>query len=468
MTNSITFRGSELASFVRSINDTGEKYEIHLPNDTYRWSRELRFTGGGGEYSEPLPDYIGLLGEGDTRIEVDMRPNCTQKPSVFFFGTRRDPLPRVELRNLHFDIGDADPMRDAGLMRAYIGDRMETSNISLTRRCRLNADGSRNGDRHTFLTCCVDRDATAIHENVDLTAGDTHRPKQSGVGHAIGFAAEPPHVGTAYYRDCKIAGYTDNGFYVRDGYGKSVLEGCTARNCGGGHIRLGYHDVARDCKVVVDGTDEPANGCAVWLQDTQGTVAERIRVIAPAMENDVFRTSGVQNGGAIRDCYVELGETGEYVWKARGDGGATFRFDGNVVEDECTGQVREASYSLAQAGVRIRDLTHRGEGGRIPFAFRAESVVEGSRVTVDGMLVGRLGSLVERGATVHVRIRDCRFVDESGYDDAFKAYRSPDLRWFVLTDNDFSETGYRRAIANRSLSDFDVASIERCEGIRNP
>lgn len=458
---------TDLAEYVRDANWSGGRFLFVLPEGSYKWGRELLFNGNDGEYDEPIPECIGFIGKPHAVFDVDMRPNCTDEPNIFRFGTHREGVPKVILKNITFDIGDADAHRDAGIMRAYITDRMETKNLSLTKRQRIAEDGTDNGDRHTFLTCCIEEDAVAVHEDVDLLAGDVHRPGEESVGHAIGFAAEPPHVGTTYYNNCKIAGYTDNGFYVRDGPGKNILEGCMARNCGGGHIRLGFHDHARNCKVIVDGTEEPANGAAVWIQEAKGTRAEGIRVIAPEMANDVFRTTGEQNGGAIRDCYVELGDTGEYVWKARGKGpAASFDYANNTVHDECTGWTREASYSIAQENVTMRNISHHGPGQRIPFAFRAKgTVVKNSDIEVNGMVLARLGSVNADGEEAHVRMKDNTIVDPGSYQYAFKAYRSPNLRWLVLEDNDFSDANYSQAIANATFDDFDVGDLNRCEGL---
>lgn len=444
-----------LASFIADYDE--EDCLFILPEGEYLWDREIWYTGGTGEYSEPMPERYGLIGRPDATVRVDMRPNCTDEPNILRFGDKDNGIQNVILKNIHFDIGDADPERDAGIMRAYVAGQMYTENLSLSKRHRIGPEGEDNGDRHTFLTCCVEEDAVAVHRDIDLTAGDKYRPGEESVGHAIGFAGEPPHVGTTYWTRCRIAGYTDNGFYVRDGVGANILDGCLARNCGGGHIRLGLNDRARDCEVIVDGTEEPANGTAVWLQDASGTVAEGIRIIAPAMGNDVFRTTGYQENGRISDCYVELGDTGQYVWKARSDGPGSFQFEGVSVYDDCDGYTRESSYSIDQPNVTIRNLTHHGTGGRIPFTPRSEGLaVRDSRIEVDGMLLARLGSILEEGETVDVLFDHVTVVDESGYDALFSTYQSPEQVRLAMRDCTLDETDYSTVIQDAELSDYQV------------
>lgn len=457
--------GGDLAAFLA--DNAHLERPFYLPEGTYRYERELRFTGGDGAYSEPIPDRFEIFGEPGTRLLVDNHDNATAKPSLFWFGTSRNPMPVVRLENLDIDIGDGDPERDAGVFRAYIGDRMETRNISLTKRCRLSADGSRNGDRHTYLTNCVNRSATAKHENIDLTAGDTHRPGQESVGHAIGFAGEPTNSGTVRYVNCKIAGYTDNGFYVRDGVGSNVLEGCFARNCGGGHIRLGKHDEARNCRIRVDGKEEPANGAGLWLQDSLGTTAKGIRIEGPAMANDAVRITHDQRGGAVRDLYLELGSVGQYALKASGSQAAgRVSLENWTVDDRCTGRTREASYAVNLDGLTFEGLTHRAHGGRIPFAFRAPgATVRESDIDLNDCRLARLGSLLETGEIADVVFDRCeiRDVGDGRSWELFTPYESPKLVRLVLESCDVS--GVAGLLKGAELSAFDRARVTECGGV---
>jgi hypothetical protein len=452
--------GGDLAQFVA---DRAGDVAFFLPEGTYRWERPVHFTGGGGEFDEPIPERFALIGKPRATIEVHIPSStCTCERIMFRFGTYTDPVPEVELQDLHVDVGDADPDRDAGIMRAYVGERMYNRNVSLSRRCRKNADDSKNGDRHTYKVDVVDPEGVATHENIDLTAGDVHRPDTNHVGHAIPFSSEPYHEGTNRWIGCRVAGFTDNGFYLRDGDGENVLEGCYARNCGGGHIRLGRYDVARGCKIVIDGREEPAKGCGLWFQDAEATTADGIRIEAPALDNDAIRVTGDVQSGAIRDVYVNQGGT-EYGIKATGTG-QSFTFESVTVDDSGDGSTRAACIKCTMDNTTFRDVTVRnlenhGRTGHASAMVGAENVTfDSCRFLTDypyGLVIGNHGDSPD----VSVRFTRCAFENVSSQSALTYYVGSPNCKQLVMKDGDLSDYGQVIADGHGSLSDFDTYAV---------
>lgn len=471
---------SDLAQFIADNNSSTSNNVFILPEGTYNWNREIAFNNGSGTYEEPVPEGIAIIGKPNATISVDIGSNYPNSGSssrhrrIFTLGTTSNPMTQVRLENLDFDVGNADGSRDAGIFRANINDHLHAENLTLTRRKRLNSDFSRNGDRFSIRTDCVEEDAVAVHKNIDLTAGDVFQGSEGSVGHAIPFASENGHDGTNYWINCAVAGYTDNGFYVRDGRGPNILEGCLARNCGGGHFRIGHNDHMRNCTIRIDGSESPATGTALWVQEPRGTIAEGIRIIAPAMDNEMIRvsdtSSGTQRGGVIRDVYAELGNTGEFVASLSGDAPhATFTIENMTVFDDNDGSIRAGSVRCMMPNITFRDCSFFNDGGRIA-VFPRGSEVENIRFEdcyfrMNDMLVARLGHPNVSGTNVDFIFDGCKFEDQGNFGDLFRTYNSPSLERLVVRGCDGRD--YGAFIGNDSLTSFNVGNVEDTLGHTN-
>ena len=461
--------GGDLAQFVA---DTAGDVAFVLPAGTYRWERPVHFTGGDGEFEEPIPDRFALVGKPRATVDVHIPASlCSCDRLLFRFGTPNDGAPHVELHDLDIDIGDADPDRDAGIMRAYVEGTMHNSNVSLTKRHRRNADDTTNGDRHTYKVDVVDPEGVATHRQIDLTAGDVHRTGSDSVGHAIPFSSEPPHEGTNRWIGCRVAGFTDNGFYLRDGDGANVLEGCLARNCGGGHIRLGRYDVARGCTVVVDGSEGPADGAGLWIQDAEATTVDGLRIDAPAMNNDAIRVTGDVQSGSIRNVYVNQGGA-EYGIKATGDCEG-FTFESITIEDAGDGSTRIACVYCTMDGATFRDVTvrnldHGAANGHANVMVGGENVTfDDCRFVTDNPYALVFGSLSSDVATVGARFVRCSFENPGSPKALARYHDDPTPRQFLVKDGDLRDYDVLIHPDYGDLSDFETGAVRDNLGVPN-
>ena len=461
--------GGDLAQFVA---DNAGDVAFFLPEGTYRWERPIRFNGGSGEFDEPVPDRFAIVGKPRATIDVHIPASlCSCDRLMFRFGTPSSPVPHVELHDLDIDIGDADPDRDAGIMRAYVGETMHNSNISLTKRHRRNGDDTTNGDRHTYKVDVVDPEGVATHRQIDLTAGDVHRSGSHSVGHAIPFSSEPHHEGTNRWIACRVAGFTDNGFYLRDGDGANILEGCLARNCGGGHIRLGRYDVARGCTVVVDGSESPADGTGLWIQDAEGTTVDGLRIDAPAMNNDAIRVTGDVQSGSIRNAYVNQGGA-EYGIKATGDCEG-FTFESITIEDAGDGSTRLACIYCTMDNASFRDVTvrnldHGASNGHANVMVGGENVTfDSCRFVTDNPYAVIFGTVRGSGAAVGARFSRCAFENPSSPSALVRYNNGPNCRQLVVKDGDLRDYGDVIADHHGSLADFDTGAVLDNLGVSN-
>lgn len=461
--------GGDLGEFVAE--HAGE-VAFYLPEGTYRWERPVHFTGGGGEFEEPIPDRFAMVGKPQATIDVHIPSSyCDCDRLVFRFGTSSDGVRELQLANLHFDVGDSDPDRDAGIMRTYVEERMEAENLSLTGRHRLNADGSSNGDRHTYKVDVVDEEGVAVHRNIDLTAGDVHYASQESVGHAIPFSSEPPHVGTNYWLDCKVAGFTDNGYYVRDGTGANVLRGCYARNCGGGLFRIGKNDSVERCRAVVDGTEEPADGTALWIQDGEATSVDGMVIDAPALANDAIRVTETVQSASIRNVQAYIG-TREYGIKATSTC-ENMTFEDITIETEADGYTRLGTIYARQDNTTFRNVTVINEpngsrNGQSAVVVAGENLrFHDCRFVNEKEYALRLGAISSSGQTVSARFHDCVFESTGSPVALADYYSSPTCEQLVIKDSNVDDAYGEQLLNGGSLTDWTVGTVYDNLGLQN-
>ncbi|WP_255168359.1 hypothetical protein [Natrononativus amylolyticus] len=261
-----------------------------LPSGRYSWNSELSLTDF---------EFFGLVGAPAATLEIE----SDDVDLAFRLGSGRGGASRTTLQNVTVDISGSDD-RDAGIARINVEDRAVLENVTL--RGQRYRQGPNGGDRFTVLVNLTEETGLGTIRNVTLPDGDRETGNGS-VGHAIPFSADPPHEGVNVFEGCYVEGFVDNGFYVANSPGKSILRGCTAKNNGGGNVRLGDGDVCRDSRIVLEnGADSAHPGCGLWLQGGS-PLAENVTIDAPGAANDVIRVNSDADGGRICNSNVYLG-----------------------------------------------------------------------------------------------------------------------------------------------------------------
>lgn len=476
--------GGDLAQFVADTIAAGGQYVFYLPRGTYDWERPVLMTGGTGTHEEPVPEGFAIVGRPEATLHVDM-PTDSER-LLFRLGTSSNGLPRARLENLHIDIGTADDARDAGIMRAYISDRGHFETLSLTRRKKIQDDGTTdNGDRHTFKLDVIDEAGVAVVKDVRLPNGDVYQPDADSVGHAIPFASEPDHVGTTFWINCYVEGFTDNGFYLRDGPGSNRLYSCTAKNCSAGMFRLGRNDYAEGITAIADAGLE-YNGTPLWIEEYRRSVPEPIEdnqeqysagdeddspVVVSDFQllatggpvNDVIRISHNIPEVRLEGGYVRCG-VDEYVLDATHHTGKLSVRD-LTVDDHATGATRLAAIHLDAANIQFENLTYRAD----PASGNGRSVFwvddEGTRLKVtDSDLQCTAAPLIEGETGGEFTMVDSR-CENSATDPSILRLNSTPMESLRLRANDFRDystsglgadpanINYYRVVGNRGVPD---------------
>lgn len=310
---------------------TGPAPRFVLPAGSYRW--ETTFDPG------PLP-YVGIVSPSEAVLEVTSHG----VEMAFKFGDRRRSVGRVELRNLTVDISDEDD-RDAGITQAHVAESAILENVHLLGE--RHRAGPHGGSKFSCMVNMTEPEAVGSLRNVTLLGGD--RETGGRFDGAIAFATDPPHEGTLFLEGCSVANNPDNGFYMANAPGAAHLRNCTAKNNGGGNIRLGRNDSAEDCRIVLDhGDDVDRPGCGLWLCNyndeddpdedlVRPPRAEGIVIDASDARNHAVRLNDVTDGAVLRDIEVYVGpdSTGRSVM-VKGDGDLPVRIDGLHLVDEAS------------------------------------------------------------------------------------------------------------------------------------
>lgn len=473
--------GGDLAAFMRSKITSTSKTLFVLPGGTYDWSSPIIFNDGIGTNEVPRPAYFGIIGKPDATLHVAMP--TTGVRNCFRFGNSTTGIEKVMLKNLHFDIGVASDTRDAGIMRCYIEDFGYFEDLTITRRKRIQDDGTtKNGDRQTFKLDCIQQDATAVVHRVKFPDGDVFQGAAASVGHAIPFSSEEFHVGTTHWEDCYVEGFTDNGFYLRDGAGSNYVKACTAKDCAAGMFRLGINDHAENITMIA--TAPPYNCTPLWIQhyrdgytaadqdlytageqNDRPAVVDGFEIIATGEPvNDIIRVNINPGQVTLKNGYIRC-EVDDYVIDASSHTGK-LKLEEITVDDLATGLGRVAALNVAQDNVTIDGLTYRAdppdlENGRSVFAFN------GKNITLrDSDILGAYHPLIESYAGADFTIENCKFPHDGSVANPY-IIRNNDtgtLSYVSLRNNDF--TAYTGGL-NIALSEFDAYHIMGNEGLTN-
>lgn len=441
--------GGDLAQFIADQITAGGKYVFVLPNGTYNWERPLSMDGGTGTHDEPMPESFAIIGKPDATLYGNM-PTGSER--LFFrFGTSSNGFHEACIENIHFDVGYQSDTRDAGIMRAYIGDEAHFEDLTLSARKRLQSDGTKNGDRFCIKCDCVNDDATAVLKNIRLKNGDVFQGADLSVGHAIPLASEPPHVGTNHWIDCYVEDFIDNGYYVRDGQGSNYLTGCVAKNNAAGQFRLGRNDYAENIKAVTT-SDCEYNSTPIWIQeyrdvDDQSTytpgdendspcVVSGFEILAEGGPvNDVIRVNENPPEVLLESGYIR-NRVDEYIFDATSNSGKVTIRD-VTVDDHASGDTRLAAIHASMDNVSIENLTYRAnpastENGRS--LFWVDGV---DRFSVkDSDLQCSYYPLFEVESSSELTMKDCRCENTSSSAYVMRLQSTPVER-VTLRYNDF-------------------------------
>lgn len=320
-------------------------HTLVIPEGTYSWNSALRVS---------TFDSLAIVGEPEAVLSIE-----SSAPDVALeLGSGNGGGSRLFLRNLTVELAGVD----AGLAKVNVEESAVLENLTL--RGRRHRRGVNGGDRYAVLLNVLEESGAGAVRNVTLPDGGTEVSGGSD-GHAIGFGASVTHRGTTLFEGCYAEGFVAHGFHVANSPGSSILQGCTAKNNGGGNVVLGDGDVCRDSRIVLDdGPERRYPGCGLWFGDG-APVAENVIVDAPAAANDVIRVNSDADGGRIRDVDVALGaDTRAYA--VRLSQGGTDAPDPLVLQNvTITDDVRydddERGYSISldRENVTLRDCNLR-------------------------------------------------------------------------------------------------------------
>lgn len=288
----------------------------------------------GHEYFGVVGDPHAVLRVNDQNVNLLMRVgNASSSPPHAH---------RTEMKNLQIDIrGD----HDAGIGRWYTQRYGHIENIEIRGR-RARRDPNYGGDRHTLMVCAIRPEASNAIKNVRFPQGDKRFPGESGVGHAIPFSAEPPHVGTNIWERCHVTGFKDNGFYLSNNDGCNLIVSCVARNNSGANIRLGSNDVVLNSMVMMDrAPNHPWTG--LWLENGDGQMVKGLRIYNSIQKNtEIVRCT--QNGPAtLSNMHINDTGSGNRTIRVSTDG------TGNTIFEKCSITDR-TNPSTSDYGIYVR------------------------------------------------------------------------------------------------------------------
>lgn len=464
--------GGDLAQFIADDTVAGGKHVYILPEGTYDWLRSVQFTGdSGGTYDEDRPHTIVLIGKPNATLHVDIGDSVDKLDrKCFQFGNSTTGIEKVGLHNLHIDVGDANEARDAGLMRCYIEDEGQFSDITMSRRHRCDSTDPtiKNGDRFSFKLDCINRDASATMKRVKLANGDVHVSDDDSVGHAIPFSSGDYHVGTNHWIDCYVYDFTDNGYYLRDGHGSNYLKGCTAKDCGAGNFRLGLNDKAENITSIAE---SPSFNCTpLWVEvkresvDTDSNYVEGdekseavvvdgfdIHTSSGAAVNDVIRVSSNLPEAVIKNGFVHS-ETDDFLVDASAHTGS-IKIKNVQFDDYASGANRRAAINLRMDNATLDNCTYRP----YPGADNGRSIVavEGANIIIkDSDLKGTYLPAIEAYAGADYQVRGNLWGHDGSYTDPYfirNNSTSVDAVW--LKDNDLR--AYATLIGTGDSTDYN-------------
>lgn len=440
--------GGDLAQFIADNYDPNGYTKFVLPAGTYEWQQSLQWDNTAEDLT--IPEGLQIVGKPKATIYVT---SGVQADTGYCFdlgrayGDHTNQMENCYVANLHFDVGNENASRDAGIGRHQTGKNCLFENLSITRRYRRNDDGTTNGGRFIWRLDVGDKESTTICRNFDFTEGERYNDNNDEtVGHTIPISAENDHVGTVVYEGCQVAGTVDNGFYLKDGTGTCHVRQCYAKNCGGGAFRLGRNDRMESCTVEYTGAAD-YYGAGLWLQEGQNTSVDGLRMDVETGINDCIRFTDLMGGVDLANIQIDLANTGDFVLR---DSNSTvnegmIHFRDSTIHDACDGSTREGAIEMRNQNYTFDNLTWYATGGRLPFTQRHTGTknckVKDSYFELNDIGVARAGSNLDAPDVDYI-FDNCEFVNTAGTD--------PGLIWDGRTSN----TNERLVIRDCDCRDF--------------
>ncbi|UHQ96338.1 hypothetical protein [Natrinema halophilum] len=300
---------------------------------------------------------------------VRLRVDHDDVDAAFRIGNWHDGILTCVLENLEVDLNG----HDAGVGRFFVDDYLDVLDVRLRGRRDRH---QQKGDKFSYLSCITSEDGVGVHRRVCLPNGDTWMGDDEN-GHAIGIAADPPHVGTQLWVSCHVVEHWDNGFYIRNSPdGVNVLLSPRAENRGRSNIRLGARDVAIEPTSIWDlasdhehypegvGDGQGAFG-TLLSSDGDGAMFIGRKAVSRTGRNDLVRTWG--DAGRFTMIGMEIiNETDQWSIRASvgedGDDKAIARIQDCTIREKSDTAVRGAAVCSWRDHLILEGVSYVNEG----------------------------------------------------------------------------------------------------------
>ena len=327
-----------------------------LPEGTYRVSAGISDLNAF--------DYVGFIGRPNATLDVV----DNSADQVFAFGGTNVDSKRVILKNLTIDITGTDANGfdiDRSIAYGTIQDRAIVEDIELVgsrhRYQDIDGDGVLEtlGNLSTFLIKPNSPEAHVVVDGLRMPDGGTWESGAGGTsGHAVGvLSGGPDSVGTTVYKNCYVANFCNQAFYVKNAAGQWIFKGTVAENNGNANFRVGEGDTINSCASVQDNAANQAHpsGVCLSVQDARHCNVNGLEMIATDTGQDPVRISGDARSVTIQNVYLDLdsGVTCDIEGTTAGEGPLLQNW---LVEDSGTpGQF--APFRINRPGTTFRNCT---------------------------------------------------------------------------------------------------------------
>ncbi|MFC6768612.1 hypothetical protein [Natrinema soli] len=222
-------RSGDLTTAIENASQNGRLLELE-PGGTYEMSSGVYNTGS----------IMGVVCDPDNPATIYLTGGFTEDVAWPVGGAGDDEL---VMQGIEYDISEVD---DASILTTYgaIQEYVLIQDVTLRGQRAKLAEG---GDAvHTFLVN-VASGGEFLVRRVEFPDGGIEVPGEDGfdLNYAIPMASNRDHQGYGVWKDCYVAHFNNNGYYLSAGQqtGPNVLWDCVAENNARGNMRLGHQDV---------------------------------------------------------------------------------------------------------------------------------------------------------------------------------------------------------------------------------
>jgi len=332
-----------------------------------------------------------VLPEGRYRVTGEFVPDVS---ALGLLGRNATIVPGDGFDDTVLGLGYPEPMTDvfvAGLTFDFTasntGGRPLLAKASDRVRVRdLTVRGAIDIDQDAFRFDVTDSDGTGVVERVSLPDGAPARFKNTGI--EVG----DDNAGDIDFRDCRVAGFPDNGLYADPPEGRVRVLGGTFLNNGVAGVRVEADDaLVRGVHVRCDTAVGGENMRGVWLRGGSGVVVEDSLVeLLDVTESDGAVTFAAElESGTLRRSTIRVDADGVNAIRVKSAASEASRSGPFVVDTvTVTGSAAESTAVRAadRAGVQFRDLCIHGPGrNRAGFTVSdLTGTVANARIAVTG------------------------------------------------------------------------------------